>query len=165
MRQRPARRHVRPPRRRCRRPSRSPLDVLGVVPRAASPRPGPVRRDRRGPRRGRVRPRRRRCCSSARTSAATTRSTRWSARCCSPASCPATGLGLFVSGRASVEMVQKAWAAGFGTVVAVSAPTALAVRRRPPRQRRRSPASSAATGSTSTRPSASAHLSGTTPAR
>ena len=40
---------------------------------------------------------------------------------------PATGRGLFVSGRASVEMVQKAWAAGFGTVVAVSAPTALAV--------------------------------------
>jgi FdhD protein len=40
---------------------------------------------------------------------------------------PAGGLGLFVSGRASVEMVQKAWAAGFGTVVAVSAPTALAV--------------------------------------
>ncbi len=40
---------------------------------------------------------------------------------------PATGLGMFVSGRASVEMVQKAWAAGFGTVVAVSAPTALAV--------------------------------------
>ncbi len=42
-------------------------------------------------------------------------------------SLPATGLGLFVSGRASVEIVQKAWAAGFGTVVAVSAPTALAV--------------------------------------
>jgi FdhD protein len=41
---------------------------------------------------------------------------------------PATGLGLFVSGRASVEMVYKAWAAGFGTIVAVSAPTALAVR-------------------------------------
>jgi len=40
---------------------------------------------------------------------------------------PASGLGLFVSGRASVEMVQKAWAGGFGTVVAVSAPTALAV--------------------------------------
>ena len=40
---------------------------------------------------------------------------------------PASELGLFVSGRASVEMVQKAWAAGFGTVVAVSAPTALAV--------------------------------------
>ena len=40
---------------------------------------------------------------------------------------PATGRGLFVSGRASVEMVQKAWAAGFGTLVAVSAPTALAV--------------------------------------
>lgn len=40
---------------------------------------------------------------------------------------PATDLGLFVSGRASFEMVQKAWAAGFGTVVSVSAPTALAV--------------------------------------
>ena len=40
---------------------------------------------------------------------------------------PATGEGLFVSGRASVEMVQKAWAAGFGTLLAVSAPTALAV--------------------------------------
>ena len=40
---------------------------------------------------------------------------------------PAAGTGLFVSGRASVEMVQKAWAAGLSTVVAVSAPTALAV--------------------------------------
>lgn len=40
---------------------------------------------------------------------------------------PADGLGLFVSGRASVEMVQKAWSAGLSTVVAVSAPTALAV--------------------------------------
>jgi FdhD protein len=35
--------------------------------------------------------------------------------------------GLFVSGRASIEMVQKAWAAGFCALVAVSAPTALAV--------------------------------------
>ncbi len=43
------------------------------------------------------------------------------------ASVPAQGLGLFVSGRASIEMVQKAWAAGFSTLVAVSAPTALAV--------------------------------------
>ena len=42
-------------------------------------------------------------------------------------SLPATGLGLFVSGRASFELVQKAWSAGFGTLVAVSAPTALAV--------------------------------------
>lgn len=40
---------------------------------------------------------------------------------------PASGLGLFISGRASFEMVQKAWAAGFSTLVAVSAPTALAV--------------------------------------
>jgi FdhD protein len=43
-------------------------------------------------------------------------------------SLPAGELGLFVSGRASVEMVQKAWSAGFGAMVAVSAPTALAVR-------------------------------------
>jgi FdhD protein len=40
---------------------------------------------------------------------------------------PATGLGLFVSGRASFELAQKAWAAGFSSLVAVSAPTALAV--------------------------------------
>ena len=40
---------------------------------------------------------------------------------------PATDLGLYVSGRASFEMVQKAWAAGFGALVAVSAPTSLAV--------------------------------------
>jgi FdhD protein len=40
---------------------------------------------------------------------------------------PGEGLGLYVSGRASFEMVAKAWAAGFSAVVAVSAPSALAV--------------------------------------
>lgn len=40
---------------------------------------------------------------------------------------PATGLGLYISGRAGFEIVQKAWAAGFSAVVAVSAPSALAV--------------------------------------
>ncbi len=40
---------------------------------------------------------------------------------------PAAGMGLFVSGRASFELVQKAWAGGFSTLVAVSAPTSLAV--------------------------------------
>jgi FdhD protein len=41
---------------------------------------------------------------------------------------PATGHALFVSGRASFEMVQKAWAAGFEAVIAVSAPSSLAIR-------------------------------------
>lgn len=40
---------------------------------------------------------------------------------------PATGCGLFVSGRVSFEIVQKAWAGGFAQVVAVSGPTSLAV--------------------------------------
>ena len=39
---------------------------------------------------------------------------------------PATGRGLVVSGRASFELVHKAWAGGFRALVAVSAPTALA---------------------------------------
>jgi FdhD protein len=42
-------------------------------------------------------------------------------------SLPAAGLGLFVSGRTSFEIVQKAWAAGFSAIVAVSAPSSLAV--------------------------------------
>jgi FdhD protein len=40
---------------------------------------------------------------------------------------PARGLGLVVSGRASFEMVQKAWAAGFTVLVSVSGPSSLAV--------------------------------------
>ncbi len=40
---------------------------------------------------------------------------------------PARDLALYVSGRASFEMVQKAWAGGFAALVSVSAPTALAV--------------------------------------
>jgi len=41
---------------------------------------------------------------------------------------PAHGQGLYVSGRASVEMVHKAWAAGFTTLLSMSAPTSLAVK-------------------------------------
>jgi FdhD protein len=40
---------------------------------------------------------------------------------------PASDLGLHVSGRAGFDIVQKAWAAGFGAVVSVSAPSSLAV--------------------------------------
>ncbi len=40
---------------------------------------------------------------------------------------PATGEVLWVSGRASFEMVQKAWAGGFAALVSVSAPSSLAV--------------------------------------
>lgn len=36
-------------------------------------------------------------------------------------------VGLYVSGRAGFDIVQKAWAAGFASVVAVGAPTSLAV--------------------------------------
>jgi FdhD protein len=40
---------------------------------------------------------------------------------------PATDAALYVSGRASFEIVVKAWAAGFAAVAAVSAPSSLAV--------------------------------------
>jgi FdhD protein len=40
---------------------------------------------------------------------------------------PAPHLALFVSGRVSFEIVQKAWAAGFSAIVAVSAPSSLAI--------------------------------------
>lgn len=48
-------------------------------------------------------------------------------RLCLDGKLPAEGLAVVVSGRASFELVHKAWAAGFRALVSVSAPTALAV--------------------------------------
>ena len=62
-----------------------PLDVLASLPGAGRRRPAAVRAHRRRARRRRVRPRRRAGASCARTSGATTPSTRWSAACCSTA--------------------------------------------------------------------------------
>ena len=45
---------------------------------------------------------------------------------CLEESLPANEMGLWVSGRASFEMVQKAPAAGFACLVAVSGPSGLA---------------------------------------
>ena len=67
------------------------------------------------------------CWWCARTSAGTTRWTRCTVgRCCSDR-LPATDLLLVVSGRVSFEIVQKAVAAGAAGIVAVSAPSDLAV--------------------------------------
>ena len=41
---------------------------------------------------------------------------------------PVTGWALWTSGRVSFQMVTKAWSAGFGALVSVSAPSSLAVR-------------------------------------
>ena len=126
VRQRAASTSCSPAWRRCRRPTRSPTMCWRPCPggcsaaRACSGRPVPCTPPRRSIATAAW-------SSPVRTSAGTTRSTRWSGRCSLEGALPASGHGLFVSGRASVEMVQKAWAAGFGTVVAVSAPTALAV--------------------------------------
>ena len=52
------------------------------------------------------------------------------AGCCSTAGCRRTVSACSSAAGPSFEMVQKAWAAGFAALVAVSAPTALAVARR-----------------------------------
>ena len=67
------------------------------------------------------------CCSSARTSGATTRWTRSSAARCSTGCSRCTRRVLCVSGRLSFELVQKAAVAGAPMLVGVGAPTSLAI--------------------------------------
>ena len=67
------------------------------------------------------------CSWCARTSVATTPSTRWSDACCSTGRCRPPGWGWPSAVGPRFEIVQKAWAAGFASMVAVSGPSALAV--------------------------------------
>ena len=70
---------------------------------------------------------------------------------------PAGELGLYVSGRASFEIVQKAWAAGFSALVAVERADVAGGGHRSAGRASRWPGSCGATGSTSTPPSGCRH--------
>ena len=68
-------------------------------------------------------------CWCAKMSAAMTRSTNWSARCCAPhrRSDPNDGF-LAITPRTSYEIVHKTANAGIAVIAAMSAPTDLAIR-------------------------------------
>ena len=104
----------------------SPREIMAAMQRIAAA-AGDQYRDPRGARGGVLDARRAASSPCARTSAATTRSTSSPARWRSDGIAAGDGMVLLTS-RVSVEMVQKAAAIGAPLMVAVSAPTALAVR-------------------------------------
>ena len=110
-------------------PVSDPIDVdcrpRGARSRAARRHPG-VRRHRRRPRRGAVRPRRRGVVTAEDVGRHNAVDKVLGERLLAGA-LPAVDHGLAVSGRVGFEIVQKAWAGGVTTVVAKGAPTSLAV--------------------------------------
>ena len=101
-------------------------DVVRTLPDAAARAPGRLRYHRRGARGGRWPPRTASCSSCGRTSVGTTPSTRSPAPGWSPGSRPARRPWSSAAGRAS-SWCRRRWQRAVGALVAVGAPTSLAV--------------------------------------